>query len=205
MSTRSLQTLLDGMTPEVKQQLLQLMVSEQQASGAAAHSSSSPERLLLPCFNLVCSGTCAYGPKCMFLHDPRLLIPKHLRRRTEFLLQSHLHTYRPNRGGACSGNGSDTDSTGSGSSVTHRKDDVFQFPYFNMSSHTSNMACYDIPVADEECTRDEQFAVENCQLEFSMWYQLIAALNDRSADTYLRKTPLYYQKSRLPVFQKLAV
>jgi hypothetical protein len=50
---------------------------------------------VLPCFNMICTGTCAYGLRCTFLHDPRSQIPKNVRRATEFLLQSHLHTFRP--------------------------------------------------------------------------------------------------------------
>jgi hypothetical protein len=62
----------------------------------AAHARSHKVKQVLPCFNLICSGTCAYGPKCTFLHDPRAQLPKHLRKVAEYRLQSHLHTYRPN-------------------------------------------------------------------------------------------------------------
>jgi len=63
------------------------------------HNKNNKAKQVLPCFNLVCTGTCAYGPKCTFLHDPRAQLPKPLRKQAEFLLQSHLHTFRPNKKG----------------------------------------------------------------------------------------------------------
>ncbi len=94
-----------------QQQQLQQMQQQQLAHGlpiprclpvtGAQHHAQTQSRPLkvkqvLPCFNLICTGTCAYGPKCTFLHDPRAQLPKHIRKQAEFMLQSHLHTYRPN-------------------------------------------------------------------------------------------------------------
>lgn len=95
-----------------QQQLLQLQQLQQQqqaqrcyaAANASAHAHAPAVgnnkhlkvKQVLPCFNLICTGTCAYGPKCTFLHDPRAQLPKHVRKQAEFILQSHLHTYRPN-------------------------------------------------------------------------------------------------------------
>lgn len=92
-----------------QQQQLQLLQQQQLLSALHHHQPQSPPRpavstnsrhmkvkQVLPCFNLICTGTCAYGPKCTFLHDPRAQLPKHIRKQAEFILQSHLHTYRPN-------------------------------------------------------------------------------------------------------------
>ncbi len=183
-------------------------------------------KTILPCFNLICTGTCAYGPKCTFLHDPRAQLPKSVRRQAEFLLQSHLHTYRPNNNTkklpVCPNNSfshsgdldddnrsvHSADSTHSGSTATsnitahkpintahnkaaYRKDDIFDFPAFEVPLNDINAKCYD-PNEEERAKHSR---------EISMWYHLLAVINDNTADTYLAKAP--FCKPRLPVFQEL--
>lgn len=54
------------------------------------------DKSVMPCFNQVATGTCAFGRHCLFLHDKRAFIQDvPLRRMTEQQLNAILHYYRP--------------------------------------------------------------------------------------------------------------
>lgn len=202
--------MIQGLSPEQKKGLFVNL--QQVPAGAAAVCIPCPANTknVLPCFNVVCTGTCAYGPKCTFLHDPRAQLPKNARKQAEFLLQSHLHTYRPHTSKHCvtkiaiedevrlhaseCKEDKDSDSTDQQlrTNVTmksFKRDDIFDFPTMPMQFREPNSKYYD--------PTQEQLPIH--QREMSMWYHMLANVNEKCSQS-LTKT---LSKSRLPIFEKL--
>lgn len=202
----------------LQQQLKQQQQQVVSPSNKKAHNHGHGHgKQVLPCFNMICTGTCAYGMKCTFLHDPRAQIPKHCRKQVEFTLQSHLHTYRPyanskkqyNKGqtqdldSSCSSTDSECNSVGSGSgsgsnngskglyyskSQGFKRDDIFDFPFVELAALDANSKCYD-PVSTT--TGSETATNEQHWRELCMWYHLLAAVNTEKVG--LERIPMLSQ------------
>ncbi len=131
------------------------------------HKKKAHTKEVLPCFNMICTGTCAYGMKCTFLHDPRAQLPKHCRKHAEFLLQSHLHTFRPyghsNKDGSknkkqskdddealFSGTDSECGSVTSGSCASNSNDAIktASAPFYSKSQGFKRDDIFDFPVIE---------------------------------------------------------
>jgi hypothetical protein len=198
---------------------------QQQQSSMQQQHSRLKMKQVLPCFNLVCTGTCAYGPKCTFLHDPRAQLPRHLRKQAEFMLQSHLHTYRPNVNktataaatasalrvkayplhascGLCSDDEVDevledcTDSDGTHSS--HEKSLTFRRD--DIFDYPTIPMSYQEPNAKLYEPTDEQ--IPGHGRELSMWHHMLACANEKNIPLALEQEALSGNR-RLPVFQLL--
>lgn len=166
---------------------------------------NSPPKLsqrVLPCFNLVATGTCAYGAKCSFLHDPRLMLSKENRKWTEFMLQHHLHIHRPNTKNSasayddlsCSCDHEYTCLAGKtiNNNVGFARDSIFRFPFFEMYNGKSNNLLYDF---------DDDEVLEQHRREMCIWYHLIRELNHKK---HLYTSKLCLQTPRLPLFRQLS-
>jgi hypothetical protein len=185
-------------------------------------------RDVLPCFNLICTGTCAYGPKCTFLHDPRAQLPKSERRKAERQLQSDLHTYRPNQNSrppsfkAGSADSSDCDS---GSISSHEENHCVNITGKGLIVNSTNRCTkqqleskkagykkddtFDFPAfalpineGNAKCYEPHEEQRLKHEREISMWFHLLAVVNVNTEDTYLGKVPM--TKSRLPLFRRMS-
>jgi hypothetical protein len=178
-------------------------------------------RDVLPCFNVICGGTCAYGIKCTFLHDPRVQLPKALRRDVEATVQNDLHTSRPNQNSKLPfkpdvydghnvaarfpsnipdqssnpfGRYNDSEQLKS-KRAGYRKDDTFKYPALTIPADANNTARYE--------PNEEQR--KYCQREMSMWLHLLSSVNGKNAQVfYLNKNQNPNPYPRLPVFCQLA-
>ncbi len=88
-------------------------------------------------------------------------------------------------------NGTFTTANGKKLSIAYKKDDIFEFPAFPMNPKEANAKCYD--PSDEELNAHSR--------EMSMWYHLLAYINEKR-DIYPSRKHL--AGKRLPVFQQLA-
>ncbi len=144
---------------------------------------------LFPCFHMVCSGICAMGKNCKFLHDQRIRIQDiGVRQSYERTLRRHLNN-RP-RSNSIDSNDASTVTTESMYHIPCCSDDLFVFPTVDIvaSQYRGNWCTYEVVAnGDESLQREEE-----------MWYHFLTVLGSEPTRKLNEvKCP------RLEVFEKL--